>query len=388
MIKILSTIILLNLSLFGQNFDAFLKEAIKNSTYLKSSDLSISQAKQQGDILTRYENPSLELEYSNFSPQGGDADSGYRLSYTQPLRLWGVGNDKIKLSDAIIKSANMQKTLNLAEFTRTTSLLYSIYAHDKKYLLLSNEQLNIAKRIYEISKERYKAGTISRGELLQSSIDYKMIEIKIQEAKLKANESYFSLLEYTKSTKEVEIDFTHSFSKIQMKNINNPELLYLKKQKNKSLANAKVNSNKLEFINIVGEYEKEPEQNIFRLGASIPLVIFNTKSQEKRIAKLQSDKFDLQAQNKSQRLKIELSKLTKKENLLLLLKTQNQNTLKLQLEVLKMFEQGYKIANVNLLELQYIQNKLIKTKENLINIESSLNENAIWHNYITGVYND
>ncbi|WP_324171855.1 TolC family protein [Sulfurimonas sp.] len=388
MIKILSAIILLNLSLLGQSFDEFLKEAIKNSTYLKSSDLSRLQAKQQGDALTRYENPSIDVEYSKFSPKNGDDDNGYRISYTQPLRLWGVGNDKTKLSDAMIQSANTKKTLNHAEFTCNLSLLYNTYANNKKYLLLGDEELKIGKRIHNISKERYKAGTISKGELLQANISHEMTKTKIQTTKLEATNNYFSLLDYAGSTKEVEIDFTHNFSKEKKRNSNNPDLLYYKQQQNESLALSQVNSNKLEFIDLVGEYENEPDQDIFRIGASIPLAIFDTKSQEKRIAKLESEKFSLLAQNKTKRLQIQLSKLDKTDVLLNSLKKQHQNTLKLQLQVLKMFEQGYKIANVNLLELQYIQNKLIKTEESLIDIETSLNENAIWHNYITGAYND
>lgn len=388
MIKILSAIILLSLSLLGQSFDEFLKEAIKNSAYLKSSDLSRLQAKQQGDTLTRYENPSIDVEYSKFSPKNGDDDNGYRVSYTQPLRLWGIGNDKAKLSDAMIQSADTKKALNHAEFTCNLSLLYNTYANKKKYLLLGDKELEIGKRIYTISKERHKAGTISKGELLQANISYEMTKTKIQTTKLESLENYFSLLDYAGSTKEVEIDFTYNFSKEQKANALNPDLLYYKQQQNESLALSQVNSNKLEFIDLVGEYENEPDQDIFRLGASIPLALFNTNSQEKRIAKLEADKFSLLVQSKNAKLKMQISKLEKTNAMLNSLRKQHQNTLELQLQVLKMFEQGYKIANVNLLELQYIQNKLIKTEESLIDVETSLNENAIWHNYITGAYNE
>ena len=45
MIKILSVIVFISSMLFSQNFDEFLNNAIKNSPYLKSSDLSINTAK-------------------------------------------------------------------------------------------------------------------------------------------------------------------------------------------------------------------------------------------------------------------------------------------------------------------------------------------------------
>ena len=104
MIKILSTILLFTVPIFGQNFNQFLEDAIKNSPYLKSSDLSIEQSKQRAQTLTRYKNPSLEMEYSQFSSKLSEDENGYRLSYSQPLRLWGVGKDKSELSDAMLKS--------------------------------------------------------------------------------------------------------------------------------------------------------------------------------------------------------------------------------------------------------------------------------------------
>jgi len=50
-------------SMHAESFDIFLQKAIKNSPYLKSSALGIEQAKEEGSAITRYENPSLQLEY-------------------------------------------------------------------------------------------------------------------------------------------------------------------------------------------------------------------------------------------------------------------------------------------------------------------------------------
>ena len=70
------------------------------------------------------------------------------------------------------------------------------------------------------------------------------------------------------------------------------------------------------------------------------------------------------------------------------LMSKNTTTLKTQEKLLKMFEDSYKIANVNLLELQIIKNKTIKTEEFIIKIKSALNINTINTNYTTGTYND
>jgi len=119
--KILLTFILLTAGLYADSFEKFLDNAVKQNFYLKSSALSIDQADEEGKILTRYKNPSLELEVSQFSPDIGSSENGYSASYTQPLRLWGVGDDKKHLADAINSSATTlftKKKQNLSVISR------------------------------------------------------------------------------------------------------------------------------------------------------------------------------------------------------------------------------------------------------------------------------
>ena len=53
-----------------------------------------------------------------------------------------------------------------------------------------------------------------------------------------------------------------------------------------------------------------------------------------------------------------------------------------------MYEDGYKIANINLVELQLIKNQMISTKEKLIEIQTQKEKNIIGYNYLTGAYNE
>ncbi len=53
-----------------------------------------------------------------------------------------------------------------------------------------------------------------------------------------------------------------------------------------------------------------------------------------------------------------------------------------------MYEDGYKIANINLVELQLIKNHMIRTQEKLIDINTKKENNIIEYNYLTGAYNE
>lgn len=370
-------------------FDEFLRNAITNSPYLESSALAVKQAKQSGNILRRYENPTLELEYSNFVPDVGSSDNGYRVNYSQPIRLWGVGNAKDALAREMTNSANAEFFQKKAIFVRDISIAFAAYAEQKMFLNLGDEELEIAKTIYDISKARYESGTISRGVMLQAEIDYESVQIANESLALATNQSYYNLLSFAGINEEITLDTSYTFVHVSLNdNANNPTIKLLKSQQNMALSHAKINENTLEWINVFAEYESEPDQDITRVGVNFPLAFFDTKSEEKRIASLQASRSQLLIDHESKGLEIEVSRVQKERTSLEKLRLKNEEIIKSEIELLTMFQNGYKISNTNLLQLQDIKNRVISTKRNLIKINSALNKNAIISNYNQGLYND
>jgi cobalt-zinc-cadmium efflux system outer membrane protein len=386
--KILLTFILITAGLHAESFEKFLDDAVKQNSYLKSSALGIDQANEEGKILTRYKNPSLELEVSQFSPDIGSNKNGYRTSYTQPIRLWGVGDDKEHLADAINSSATTLFAQKKAKFVRDISLLYTEYAKQKMLLSLSDEAIEIASKIYAISQARYDSGTISRGKMLQSKIAYGMAEAKKETLSIGANRSYYQLLKYAGIDEEIDLDEKYEFKIMANSQYNNPDIAYINANKNRAVSQAKVNSNKIENINVYADYEKEPNQRIVRAGVNIPLALFNTKSEEKQISALEAKKSEFLIKNENKRLNIEKTRLQKERASLKKVESKYKKMLIGELELLNMFEDGYKIASINLLELQDVKNKVIESKKYLIDIKTSLDKNTILTNYIQGNYNE
>ena len=389
MLKYIIISLLLCTFLGAESFDAFLQKAIKNSPYLESSALAVKQTKEQGNILTRYKNPTLELEYASFKPDIGNRDEGYRVNYSQPIRLWNVADDKRAVVSSNIKSANASLAKERAIFIRDISISYTLYSQTKMLLSLGDEELEIAKKIYDISLARFESGTISKGVKLQAQVDFEISENSKYFLSLNSMKSYYSLLKFAGINEEIEIDSAYDFTiNADVKNIDNPSLEVLKAQENQALSEVKLNSNSLEWLNLFAELENEPAQDILRVGLNFPLAFFNDKSQEKRIATLQLKKAELLIKNEQSSLNIELIKLQKEQQSLLHLSQNSERILNTQLELLKMYEDGYKISNINLLQLQDIKNKVIKTKRTLIQIHTALNKNAIYTNYIQGSYNE
>lgn len=372
------------------SFDIFLQKAIQTSPYLKSSALAVDQAKEQGSLLTRYANPTLEGEYSKFNPDVGDSDNGFRVNYSQPVRLWSVEDDRKALALATRSNANAIYRQQRAVFIRDLSLQFTLYSQQKMLLDLGNEELLIAKKIYDISKARYESGTISRGFLLQSQVDYEIVKSRNEALNLASSQSYYTLLRRAGLNEEVELDTTCVFDlMIRAKETAvNPDLAIIKSQQDQANSETKLNSNKIEWMNVFAEYESEPEQDILRAGINFPLAIFNTKSQERAISKLQASRSELLLKNENSRLDIELNRLHAERSSLHKQVDANEEVLKTEMELLVMFQEGYKIANINLLQLQDAKNKVIGTKRTLIQVNTALDQNTIITNYNQGSYNE
>jgi len=375
--------------LSAESFDTFLQKAIVNSPYLKSSALEVDQSKEQGSLLTRYKNPSLELEYTDFNPNTGKNNDGYRVNISQPVRLWGVSDSIETLANTNIEKANASYAHKKSIFVRDISLSYISYTNRLSMSNLVSEELRIAKTIYDISASRYEAGTISRGLMLQAQIDYEMIQIKSETLALESSQAYYALLTLAGINEEIDFDNVYTFTTDRdLKSTNNSSLLVLKTKQNIALSQANLNINKVQWMEVFAEFESESEQDITRVGISIPLAVFNTKSQELSIAKLENKRLGLLIDNEEKTISITHTRLNKERLSYKNLYTKNEAILGSQEELLKMFQNGYKIANINLLQLQDIKNRVISTKRALIQIKTALDKNAVLLNYNQGKYND
>ena len=167
-----------------------------------------------------------------------------------------------------------------------------------------------------------------------------------------------------------------------------PEQVLWQRRVEKTQAIAKVKENSVEWIDLFAEYEKEPLQDINRVGVSIPLMLFNDKSEERQIAKLNAYNTELMMEQSTNQQNMEQRRLKQEIAYLERLQQSRQKILRTELELLGMFEESYKISKINLLELQNIKNKVIATKKELIDLSTNLQSNIINLNYLQGTYNE
>jgi len=375
--------------LSAQDFDTFLQEALHNSPYLKANALEIERAKSESSLIQRYKNPTLSLEASEFSPDIGKNEAGYRAAFSQPLRLWGVSDDREKLGEATQNQAKSLVSLKHAEFVKTLALLYIQYITQNAYVALAQEELDIAKNIAKISKERYEAGTIARVKYLQAKVDADSAQNRLDAKKADKFSKYYALLAFAGQKEDVRLASNYKFVLAKHRDLqSSAKLNFLRSSQKRLEQEAVLNTNKIEWINMYAEYEKEPDQSIARVGVDIPLAIFNTKKEEKHIAELKAKQSKYFIQNQQTLLSYKLTQLKKELQILSEVLHSTQELYASQKELLLMYEDGYKIANIQLIELQNIKNQMIQTKEKEINLQNKIDSDIVLYNYETGEYNE
>lgn len=299
--------------------------------------------------------------------------------------------DKSDLSESTIKNEENIYNLNKQEFIKELSMKYTIYAKNKLLLNVIEESNKIATKVYEISNERYQIGAIAKVELLQSQIELMDIKKKKEELNLEVMNNYYDLIKFSGIKQNNPFDLKSDY-KFQVKENTdlekNPIMNAEKSKKEMLLAEAKLNSNIIDSFDIAYSYTQEPDQNINQVSLSVPLPIWNIKSQERKIAELMAKKTDLLVEKEKQQILMEYEKLKKERDLLENLKIESENVLKLQMQTLEMLIEKLKISQISIIDIQNSKSKLIQTMTDIINIDTALNQNAIFINYIQGAYND
>ncbi len=376
----------------AEDFKYLLDKALKSNSNIKSSEMEVELAKEKGSILTRYDNPIVDFNYSNYRlKETKNKENGQGISLTQKIIPWNVANDKERLSEATIKNEVDKYNLDKQEFIKELSIRYTIYAKSKSFLEVMKESHKIAIKVYEISNERYKVGAISKAELLQSEIELMEIKKKKDELNLELMSNYYDLIKFAgiEETQNLDLDSNYKFKITNNTSLEkNPFINAEESKKEMLLAESKLNSNIIDSFDLTYSYSEEPDQVVNQIGISLPLPIFNTKSEESKIAKLTAMKMNLSVNREKHLASIEYEKLIKERVLLDNLKIENEKVLKLQINSLEMLMEKLKISQVSILDIHNSKAKVIQTMTDIVSIETALNQNAISINYMTGEYND
>jgi outer membrane protein TolC len=389
--KIIMISLGLSLTAFGMSYKEFKHYTQKNAKALQSQALSLQTTQEKNKILLRSQNPTLGLEASRFNPDTVDSSFQYSASVTQNVRTlnyYGGLEDKAN-ANTLLQQAYVQD--GKAGYIRTLENFYTQYVYQSKLLTLLQEEYKLSKKVTKIVEERYTSGSENRVAYLQAKTNTMSLKTQMFTTKQQMNTLYYQLLAIAGLSKKVplEKEFIYPISaSVKYTNKQNTKQQILKAKAKLLESQMRMNESSINSYNVYTSIEDEPDQSIVRVGVSIPLPIFNDKSEEKMLAKLQREQLMLDKEQ------LTLNLHSQKEMIKASIKELNNQyyalkTLKKEQQILNnLLQEGYQIAQGSIFVMMNAKNKLIQTQKSLLQTQKAINTQKIELRFIQGQYND
>lgn len=389
--KIIMVFLALGLSAFGMSYAQFKKHTLKHSKILQSQGLSLQVTQEENKILLRTQNPTLDLEASHYNPNGDSSSYEYSTMATQTIRTpnYFDGLRQKANANSLLQQAYVRK--GKAGFIQTLENLFTNYVYQGKLLALFKEEYALSNEVSKMVYERYKNGSENKVSYLQAKTETLTLKTQMYTTKQEMTSLYYQLLSIAGLSKKVSLEkrFIYSVSK-QTNNISNitPKQQILNAKKKLLASQIQMNESIIDNYSFYGGIENEPDQSILRMGISIPLPIFNNKSEEQALARLQMQQLSLENEQlaidiKSQKamIKASIKEMSSQYYALKTLKKEQQT-------LSNLLQDGYQIAQGSLFGMMSAKNKLIQTRKALLQTQKLINTQKIELRFIQGSYND
>lgn len=389
--KYLGVFLGFSLYAYGMNYEEFKEYAEKNAKILQKQALNQQITQVSNAILLRSNNPSLDIEVSRFNPNTSSNSFQYAATATQTVRTFNYYDGLKEKADAnsLLQSAYNKE--GKAGYFKTLALLYTEYVYQSKLLLLLEDEYKLSNKVTAIVKERYDNGSENKVSFLQTKTDTITLKTQMYTTKQNLNTNYYQLLSVAGLRKTVSLQkkFIYSVSrKTSNTGEEHPQKQILNAKQKLIQSQIHMNENSIESYELYGVIDNEPEQSILRVGVSIYLPIFNDKSEEKMLAKLQmqqlaleKEQLDIEIFSQKEMLKSSITELSTQYNAL-------KNLLKEQKILYSLLREGYEIAQGSIFMMMTAKDKLIQTQKTLLQTQKTINIQKINLRFIQGHYND
>ncbi len=378
--------------LLAQTYQQILDKALEKNVMLQVAQRQESVIILEGEIETRRKNPNLELEVSDFLELDRDRfgavnDFGLRTGVNQELLLPKVKKDIEHLTQAKIGVAKENYTLLKSEFIYQFTLKYLAYRNALKKESFLEEALRISNEILESVKIRYEHGAVPKSEFLQSRLDTRQLLNRIHELRLETSIKKDDFLLFANIGQDIDIDKGYVV-RLKKSSWREPFKRLKEQEERLSTATLKRLSHSIETVELFSEIEKDPQEDIFRMGISVALPLYDTKSQERALAKIaRSTQVDKQ-ENREYQIEIKLKQLYQRQQQIEETQEQYRRRLEEQEQLFRMYKQGYDIAKVNLFKLRESQKRMVEIHESLSLLEMRYEKNIVTINYLKGAYHE
>ena len=173
--------------------------------------------------------PSLSLSSSyNYTKNelNKNDDIGASASLSWTVFAFGANHNLVKQAWESVKSSNISYQIVIRDNLYTLIKFYYTYLNSKENLEKTLEIVEAAKLNYQISKEKFNLGMITKKDLLTSETAYYQEILSKQKLEAEEKENYFNLLNLLNIPLDEKINFIYlDASQIEIKEKNDSSLI-------------------------------------------------------------------------------------------------------------------------------------------------------------------
>ena len=375
--------ILFCLSLFGRDFRSFEKEVLSSALELKIEALR-QEMESIKTTLPLYDKPiELELFASEYKERIYEAGGSVGIKIPILLNekeLRAIATARHKRGRLLVRYAK-------AKFLKQLELLYTDYVYTAKKEKIAMQNVALAQKLLHLVQQRYKAKATTKKDLLRSQAVVLEAKKEVLQVRRDRKRARMALQSFAQK----DIDCTPKFlydTFDEKKSIGTLPFRILELAIKEATYRKRNVSKKLRRIDFMLEYEKEPDQEIYRAGVAIPFVNDEMVREQKRLAIMQERVLKLKLSKNRYKLFTQLETLKQNAKLLQAEIEESRALLSQEREALRLIVKSYELQAATITELLQARQSLLKAQHALLQSRYELQKRIIHIRFIQGEYDD
>ena len=378
--------------LWGMSYQSFKRYALKHAAILQSQALELDATRVNNAIALRQANPQLTVEGARFHPNGGSVDTLMSVQVSQAFRTPWYQTSLERQSDAAYLVSQALRTQGKAGYLRELETLYTRYVYQSRLSDLLRQEYRLSQKMMRIVQDRYQKGSENKVALLRARTQTMSLKSQWLDAKRQTTQLHYQLLAVAGLNKKVALETRFIYPvhvpKTAKQSTQNPQTLLLQARKRLFQAKAELNRHTWRNWELYGAWENEPDQSILRVGVNVPLPVFNTRSEERQLARLRMRQTELEQRQYDTTVQTKRTMLKETLQTLIAQYRDVKALWRTQRELVSLLEETYRVAKGSLFELMKEKQTLIQTRKRLLQLQRAINMQTIALRYLQGAYND
>ncbi len=376
-------ILFFSFSLFGQDFRTFEKEALSHALELKIEALR----QHMQDIETKLPLFDKQMELELFGAQY--KESAYRSGGSVGIKIPVLLNQKElrAIAAAQHEKGKLLVRYAKAKYRKELELLFTDYVFRTKKARIAKHNEALTQKIAKTVQKLFTRGAARKQDLVHTQALVAEAKKEALLALRKQERARMALEGFTQMQVDLEARFLYKDFD-EKRGVGSLPFLIQDLAAKQAFYQRKSAAKKVRRIDFVLEYEKEPDQDIYRAGVVIPLTNMQMVRQQERLALMQERAAKLQLQKSRYALATHLQGLIDEAKLLQRELAEAHKLVAKAQEAWDLSLRALRLRAATMTEILQARRSLLQARKSVLETDYELQKRIIQIRFIQGAYDD